>query len=163
MTRGADRPPALICRGVAVRDIPALFKLCGELGYDPSPDRFGERIRDLTAWAGNAVFVAADADDRPVGFIHVFSRPSIEVAPCAQVQALVISEAARRQGAGALLLAAAEQWARAQGLGAMSLYCSSHREDAHEFYAAQGYDGAITAIRFQKNIDKSEMEGNSDA
>ncbi|MEK9724903.1 MAG: GNAT family N-acetyltransferase [Rhodospirillaceae bacterium] len=149
----ADAPAdGLIVRGVAVRDVPALHRLCEELGYAPAREGFGDRLMSIVERGGHAVFVAAGADDRPVGFVHVFTRHGVELEPCAQLQALVDSEAARRLGAGALLMAAAEQWALAEGLAWVSLYSTTTRAAAHKFYAAQGYDGTRTSTRFDKKL-----------
>mgnify|MGYP001242322128 FL=1 len=145
--------PPLICRGIAVKDVPGIFGLCHELGYESREMGFGDRIADIIKRPGNAVFVAADAEDAPVGFIHVFIRHAIEIKPCAQIQALVVGKAARRRGAAKLLMGAVEEWARAEGINWLSLYCSSHRDAAHDFYAEQGFDAAITATRFNKNLD----------
>ena len=145
--------PPLICRGIAVKDVPGIFGLCHELGYESLEMGFGDRIADIIERPGNAVFVAADAEDAPVGFIHVFIRHAIEIKSFVQIQALVVHKAVRRRGAAKLLMGAAEEWARAEGIHWLSLYCSSHRDVAHDFYAAQGFDAAITATRFNKNLD----------
>ncbi len=150
-----DAGPAdagVIIRGIAVRDIPAVHGLCMELGYDVDQAGVGHRINEIVHRPGHAVFVAADDNDKPVGFIHVFGRHAIEIQSCAQVQALVVDEAARRAGAAGLLMGAAEQWARAEGFTWMSLYCTSSRDAAHHFYEAQGYDGALSATRFNKTL-----------
>ena len=143
----------LICRGIAVKDVPGIFRLCHELGYEPHQTGFGDRIADIIERPGNAVFVAADAEDAPLGFIHVFTRHAIEIKPCAEIQALVVGEAARRRGVSKLLMRAVEEWARAEGLQWLSLYCSSHCDAAHDFYAAQGFDAATTAAWFNKDLD----------
>ena len=143
----------LICRGIALKDVPGIFRLCHELGYEPHQMGFGDRIADIIKRPGNAVFVAADAEDALVGFSHVFIRYAIEIKPFAQIQALVVDKAARRHGAARLLMGAAEEWARAEGIHGLSLYCSSHRDAAHDFYSAQGFDAVITATRFNKNLD----------
>ena len=152
MNDETETAPEVIVRGVTVQDIPALHRLCGELGYDPAQTGFGDRVVQVVERDGHAVFVAADTDDRAIGFIHVFVRHSIEIAPCAQVQALVVGEAARRLGAGALLMGAAEQWARTMDLSWMSLYCTSTRDAAHHFYSDQGFDGTLSATRFNKQL-----------
>ena len=79
---------SLICRGVAVRDIPDIFRLCHQLGYEPRQIGFGDQIADIIERPGNAVFVAADTEDTAVGFIHVYIRHAVEIKPCAQIQAL---------------------------------------------------------------------------
>ena len=84
--------------------------------------------------------------------IHVYIRHAVEIKPCAQIQALVVACTARRQGAAKLLVGAAEEWARAEGLQWLSLYCSSYRDVAHDFYRAQGFDAVKTATQFRKKL-----------
>ena len=146
-------PTPLICRGIAVKDVPGVFRLGHELGYEPHQTGFGDRIADIIERPGNAVFVAADAEDGLLGFIHVFIRHAIEIQPCAEIQALVVGQAARRRGVSELLMRAVEEWARAEGVQRLSLYCSSHCDEAHDFYAAQGFNAATTAARFKKGLD----------
>ena len=143
---------SLICRGVAVRDIPNIFRLCHQLDYDPRHIGFGDQIADIIERPGNAIFVAADTEDTAVGFIHVYICHAVEIKPCAQIQALVVACTARRQGAAELLVGAAEEWARAEGLQWLSLYCSSYRDVARDFYRAQGFDAVKTATRFSKKL-----------
>jgi len=152
MTEG-EIAPRHIVRGVAMKDIPAMFALCRELGYDPVKKGFGDRVEQVISQPDHAVFVAADDDDSPLGFVHVFARHAIEIEPCAQIQALVVGEAARRAGVGQLLTGAAEQWARAQGYTWMSLYCAASRDAAHDFYESQGFDGSAKVTRFIKQLD----------
>jgi len=152
MTGPDEANAGIIVRGIAVRDIPVVHDICAELGYQSDQQSIGARINDIVHRAGHAVFVAADDEDRPVGFIHVFGRHAIEIEPCAQVEALAVGEAARQGAAGALLMGAAEQWARAEGFAWISLYCASTRDAAHQFYHDQGYDGALSATRFIKKL-----------
>ena len=146
-------PTSLICRGIAVKDVPGVFRLCHELGYEPHQTGFGDRIADIIERPGNAVFVAADAEDGLLGFIHAFIHHAIEIKPCVQIQSLVIGQAARLRGVSELLIGAVEEWARAEGVHTLSLYCSSHCDEAHDFYAAQGFNAATTAARFKKGLD----------
>ncbi|MBB53145.1 MAG: hypothetical protein CMF67_02100 [Magnetovibrio sp.] len=121
---------SLICRGVAVRDISDIFRLCHQLGYELRQIGFGDKIAHIIERPGDAIFVVADTEDTAVGFIHVYIGHAVEIKACAQIQALVVACSARRQGAAKLLVGAAEEWARAEGLQWLqwlSLYCSSYR------------------------------------
>ncbi|MDD9876898.1 MAG: GNAT family N-acetyltransferase [Magnetovibrio sp.] len=143
----------LFVRGVAAADAPALFRLCHDLGYEPAKEGFHERLHAITADPNHAVFVCVGGDDAVVGFVHVFGRQSVEVEPCAQIQALVVDAGGRRRGAGALLTGAAEEWAKARGLTWLSLYCAEDRDAAHGFYQSAGFELATSASRFIKQLD----------
>jgi len=134
-------------------DADDLFRLCHDLGYEPDRQGFLARLEAVAHDINQALFVAVGEDDQVQGFVHVFGRHSIEIEPCAQIQALVVGAVARRAGAGNVLTGAAEAWARARGFGWVSLYCTTTRDAAHEFYRAAGYDLAVTASRFNKRLD----------
>lgn len=139
-------------RGVRVDDIDALHGLCRELGYDTEISPVSDRLNRIVSDPSQAVFVAEFAGD-VIGFVHLFTRHALEIDACAQIQALVVGEKARRNGAAGLLITAAESWARGRGLSWLSLYCTHNRDAAHEFYPALGFDAASTATRFNMRLD----------
>ncbi len=67
-----------------------------------------------------------------------------------RITALSISASARRQGIGRILLREAESIARDAGAVRMELATASHREQAHAFYRACGYQE--TSLRFVKRL-----------
>ncbi|MGI9381912.1 MAG: GNAT family N-acetyltransferase, partial [Methyloligellaceae bacterium] len=136
--------------------LPAVAGLCGELGYVVSREILETRFERLAGVAGHAVFIALDAQDRVIGFLHVFARPMLEDTQAAQVQAMVVHVANRRQGVGALLLAAGEAWARTQDCERMVLYSADARSDAHAFYTKCGYGDAGVSQRFVKSLGSDE-------
>ena len=146
----------VIIRGVMVRDVADLHGLCQELGYDTPASPLPKRLIDIVFDDNQAMYVAelTDTDDRRViGFVHVFGRYAVEIEPCAQIQALVVSERARRRGVADKLIKAVEAWARLRGLGWLSLYCTTTRDDAHAFYPSLGFEAASEATRFNKQLD----------
>jgi N-acetylglutamate synthase-like GNAT family acetyltransferase len=133
-------------------DTDALLTLCRQLGYATEGGALPGRLDAILAQPDQGLFVA-EQDGTVVGFVHVFARLALEIAPCAQIQALVVAEAARRTGAAQRLVAAVEVWARAHGLTWLSLYCTTGRDAAHGFYPAAGFEAASTATRFNKRLD----------
>lgn len=93
----------------AVRDI--------NLAAFPTPDEAGivDALRaDPSAWLDGLSFVALTPDGAPVGHAlltrcHVEGRPALALAPCAVVPS------AQRSGAGAAVIRAALEAARARG------------------------------------------------
>lgn len=69
-----------------------------------------------------------------------------------EVTGLVVDAAFRSQGFGAELLAAAEDWFRAQGVAEAVVRSGSQREGAHRFYARQGYATLKTQVVFRKGL-----------
>jgi len=68
------------------------------------------------------------------------------------VNGLVVDEAARGAGAGAMLLAAGEKWAKGRRCKGMSVRSNVIRERAHGFYVRAGYEVYKTQKAFRKGI-----------
>ena len=143
----------IMIRGVLVKDIASLHNLCHELGYDTPAESLPKCLNDIVSDPNQAVFVAEYPAHEIVGFIHMFVRLALEAEPCAQVQALVVAERARRAGVADKLIQSAEIWAMGRDLNLLSLYCVNDRDAAHDFYPALGFDAISTATRFNKRLD----------
>ena len=110
--------------------------------------RLSEGIKDKDT----ACFVAELREGGLIGWIHVSTTPLLEVERRAEVNALVVDEAARSGGVGALLLAAAEKWARGKRCKGMSVRSNVLRERAHGFYLRNGYEHYKTQKAFRKGM-----------
>ena len=71
--------------------------------------------------------------------------------PSGRLIALVVAERFRRRGVARALVRRAEVEARALGCSRIILTSADHREDAHAFYLAAGYEQ--TGRRFAKDLD----------
>lgn len=69
-----------------------------------------------------------------VGFVHLLRQRGEMV-----LDMIAVDRAARRQGAGKLLLAHAERAAKANGHGRLKLYVDIANKEAMVFYLSQGY------------------------
>jgi GNAT superfamily N-acetyltransferase len=63
-----------------------------------------------------------------------------------------VDEGQRSLGAGAKLLEAAEQWAKARGCQGISVRSNVVRERAHGFYLRNGYEHYKTQKAFRKPL-----------
>ena len=126
--------------------------LCKELGYDAQTEDVGARFGELKDDPDSGLFVALGVVDAVVGFVHVFQRPMLEDAPCAQVQALIVAAAGRHRGHGSRLLARAEAWARERGLSRLVIYSAGERVDAHAFYSGAGYRAMPEVHKHAKSL-----------
>ena len=126
--------------------------LSEQLGYPVGTDELAERLAAVSANNHATVMVAADADDRPIGWIHVEVKRTLVAPLSAQVMGLVVEDAARSGGIGRELLRSAEAWAAARGCRRMLVGTRVTRERAHRFYQREGYAVAKTSYFFEKEL-----------
>jgi len=133
-------------------DAPQLAVLSGQLGYSATAAQMRERLREIKPASQHSVLVAESAQDGVIGWIHVSRQPLLEVEIRAEINGLVVAEGQRSLGAGARLLAAAEDWARKHGCKGMSVRSNVIRERAHQFYERHGYEHYKTQKSFRKPL-----------
>ena len=133
-------------------DAARIAELSGQLGYPASGKQMKARLGDVSKDRDAACFVAESQDGGLIGWIHVSTTPLLEVERRAEVNGLVVEEAARSRGAGAMLLAAAEKWARGKRCRSMSVRSNVLRERAHGFYLRNGYEHYKTQKAFRKTL-----------
>ena len=139
-------------RRVRGEDAERLAELAGQLGYPTSTREMKVRLREVMKDRDGACFVAESAEDGVIGWVHVSTTPLLEVERRAEVNGLVVNERVRSQGAGGLLLAAAEKWARGKRCRSMSVRSNVLRERAHGFYVRNGYEHYKTQKAFRKGL-----------
>jgi len=133
-------------------DAQRLADLAGQLGYPATTAQLRERLRTIEPALQHAVFVADSAKDGVIGWLHVSRQPLLEEELRAEVNGLVVADGQRSLGAGARLLAAAEEWARKRGCKGMSVRSNVLRERAHKFYERNGYEHYKTQKSFRKPL-----------
>jgi GNAT superfamily N-acetyltransferase len=136
-------------RSATFGDALAIARLAGQLGYPTAPGDVATRLEPILADDGQ-VFLVAEAAEGVVGWVHVHVTRLVESAPFAELGGFVVDQAHRGQGVGRRLMAAAEEWIRAQGIPKLRVRTRSDRDDAHAFYEAQGY----ALIKEQRIYDK---------
>jgi GNAT superfamily N-acetyltransferase len=144
-----DSATVVTLRPARPEDAWELAGLLEELGYPSAPEAISRRISACAGLPGVTIVVAS-SEDHLVGVVSVHCVPSLvfDVA-LGRITALVVSTAARRQGTGRQLMAAAEDFARRQGCERIELTSGDHRPDAHAFYERLGY--AVECRRFIKH------------
>jgi len=133
-------------------DARRIAELAGELGYPATAAQIRERLRGIRPASQHAVLVAESLNGGVIGWLHVSREPLLEVEIRAEVNGLVVAEGQRSAGAGARLLAAAEDWARARGCKSMSVRSNVIRGRAHKFYQRNGYEHYKTQKSFRKPL-----------
>ena len=139
-------------RRAKIADAPRIAVLSGELGYPGTAAQIRKRLLGIEPASLHAVFVADAPEAGVIGWVHVSKQPLLEVEIRAEVNGLVVAEGRRSLGAGARLLAAAEEWARKHGCKSMSVRSNVIRERAHKFYERNGYEHYKTQKSFRKPL-----------
>jgi ribosomal protein S18 acetylase RimI-like enzyme len=138
-------------RRARASDVARLAELSAELGYPTTTKEMKTRFASLKPKAQHAVFVA-ESGKNVIGWIHVSIVPLLEVPRRAEINGLIVAEGNRSSGAGALLLAAAEKWARSNACMSMSVRSNVIRDRAHLFYERHGYVNYKTQKAFRKAL-----------
>jgi len=139
-------------RRVRAADAERLAELTGQLGYPTSAKEMKARLREALKDKDAACFVAEHGGGQVLGWTHVSVTPLLEVERRAEVNGLVVDEAVRSRGAGALLLQAGEKWARGKKCKGMSVRSNVIRDRAHGFYLRNGYEHYKTQKAFRKTL-----------
>ena len=133
-------------------DAPQIAVLAGQLGYPATTPEMRKRLLGIKPASLHAVFVADTPEDGVIGWVHVSKQPLLEVEIRAEVNGLVVAEGQSGLGAGARLLATAEDWARKHGCKSMSVRSNVIRVRAHKFYGRNGYEHYKTQKSFRKPL-----------
>ena len=139
-------------RRAKAADAARIAVLSGQLGYPTTTREMSARLRQALKERSGACFVAETREHGVIGWVHVGVTPLLEVERRAEVNGLVVDEQVRSQGAGWLLLEAAERWARKARCAAMSVRSNVIRNRAHGFYERHGYEHYKTQKAFRKRL-----------
>ena len=151
-TSPAAERVAIKIRRAKSSDAAQIAELCDQLGYPAKPAEIAQRLRKIKPPSQHAVLVAEWPEQKVIGWLHVSVSPLVEVELRAEVNGLVVDNHERSSGTGALLLRAAEQWARSRGCKNMSVRSNVIRERAHQFYLRHGYEHYKTQKAFRKPL-----------
>jgi len=138
-------------------DAEVIAKLATELGYPNEIAAIRRRIRPISET--DLLLVAADASEKPVGFIQAHRVRIIEVGFRVEILGLVVSSMARRKGIARLLIEEVERWARKIGADVVSVRSNTKRAEAHLFYPALGYKQIKTQAVYEKRIASERAAG----
>jgi GNAT superfamily N-acetyltransferase len=102
------------------------------------PERARERLTEAIASPRSAILVAEDGGAL-IGLCSAYlDIDSVRFGPRCWVEDLAVDPERRSEGAGAKLLGAARDWARAAGASHLELDSGLARTDAHRFYEREG-------------------------
>ena len=141
----------MIVREARDSDAQAIAELSGQLGYPATAEVILERLAFARQLGGHTLFVA-EQDGRVLAWMDARLGHHIQSGAYIEIGGLVVASDARGRGIGARLVAAAEEFARSQGISTVLVRSQIAREDAHRFYLREGYERTKTSAVFQKRV-----------
>ena len=132
-------PTLISIRGAVPHDVPELWHLCQQLGFEISEAQLADNLMRVLRNPEKTVLVGTDNQGKVLAWAGLELRALLESPPMVEITGFVVDEAVRGHRVGNLLLAAAEGWAKARGVHALFLRSNTIRHEAHHFYLRQGY------------------------
>lgn len=149
-THPADSNTQVYIRPAVSEDAPGIAALLAELGYPCTPDEAALRLLNLREEPEQQLWMAIEHDEA-IAMIAIDIRYYLPLgARTCRITALVVLEKLYGKGIGKRLLREVEMKARQAGATRVELTTALHREDAHQFYRACGYENA--SLRFVKRL-----------
>jgi GNAT superfamily N-acetyltransferase len=136
-------------RPMVETDAEIVSELATQLGYPNEIEAIRGRISPIGKT--DLLLVAADANDKPVGFVQAHRVCIIEVGSRVEILGLVVSSTARRKGIAQTLVGEVELWAKKTGAEVVSVRSNTKRAEAHFFYPAMGYKQVKTQAVYEKH------------
>ncbi|WBU61233.1 GNAT family N-acetyltransferase [Paracoccus albus] len=127
-------------------DVPAIVAMLTDdvLGKDREVDdlsRYLDAFEAMEQEASNTVYVGVQNGHVVATYqLTIISGLSLSASRRAQIEAVRVDASLRGQGAGAALIADAEERARLSGATLMQLTTNASRKNAHRFYEKLGYE-----------------------
>lgn len=137
----ADKPEWLRMRQGLWPDAPVEY-----LDYD---------LEDILSDPNQAVFVASQADGKPVAFIETGLRSHVEgceTSPVGYIEAWYVDPHVRGQKLGREMMRTAEQWAREKGMSEMASDTWLENEVSIAAHLKLGYSEAERLVHFVKRL-----------
>jgi aminoglycoside 6'-N-acetyltransferase I len=103
----------------------------------------------------DAALLAEDDEARPLGFLELSIRAfsdGCDSMPVPHIEGWYVEHAARQQGIGRALIAAAEDWARERGFKELASDTEIDNVDSQRVHAACGFDEVDRLIKFRKAL-----------
>ncbi len=139
-------------RPMESNDLGAIAGLCRDLGYEVEKATLQQRMELISTKSNNAILMAVNSKDIPVGWAHVWGLFPLEDEASCQISGIVVGVAHQGLGIGKILMGEAENWALKQGFTTVTLRSNINRYSAHRFYQKLGYTNTKTSYVFKKDL-----------
>lgn len=141
---------SITVREADASDAPRLVELIIALGHRIEEADVSRNLETL-AQDGVLPLVATDGDE-VIGMCGISAMVTVHrPAPVGRVSVMIVDEAYRGRGIGALLMAEAESRLSKRGCKIIEVTSNMSRDRAHHFYEQLGYER--TSYRFMSRLD----------
>jgi GNAT superfamily N-acetyltransferase len=141
---------SITVREAEASDVPRLVELIVALGHLIEEADVSRNL-DTLAKNGLLPLVATDGDE-VIGMCGISAMVTVHrPAPVGRVSVMIVDEAHRGRGIGALLMAEAERRLSKRGCKIIEVTSNMRRGRAHHFYEQLGYER--TSYRFMNRLD----------
>ncbi len=148
--------PEFRIRRVEAGDRPEWLRMrIGLWGHDNTREELAAEMERLFVDDMTPVFVAARPDGRLGGFVEAGTRvyaEGCETSPVGFIEGWYVDEDLRKQGVGAALIRAAEDWARGLGLKEMGSDTWLANEPSIQAHLKLGYQEKERLVCFAKQL-----------
>ena len=136
-------------------DLAEVTRLALLLWPGHEPDALSADLAPLLDQPDAALFLC-ETDGHPVGFAQCQLRrdyvEGCETSPVGYLEGVFVEEEHRRQGVASALVAACQDWARAQGCREFASDCELDNADSLRFHLGVGFEEANRIICFTKRL-----------
>ncbi|MEW6211337.1 MAG: aminoglycoside 6'-N-acetyltransferase [Acidobacteriota bacterium] len=145
----------MLIRAVTKDDLEEWIGLRGSLWPECSEEEHRAEIEDYFNHTDKLQTFVAQESGRLVGFLEASLRPFVEDCLSQQVgyiEGWYVDLDHRLKGVGAMLVRAAEEWARSKGCGEMASDCEITNEVSLAAHLRLRYEETSRLIHFRKNL-----------
>jgi aminoglycoside 6'-N-acetyltransferase I len=148
-------------RLAVLADVAQLTPMRHQLWPESSPSHHAAELTAVLSGTSQRVyplmiFVTEKSDGKLVGFLEANLRSAAdgcdEKLPVGYVEGWFVTEDHRGQGAGAALLRAAEEWARAQGCVEMASDTGIDNHLSQRVHEASGFTVSARSVLYRKTL-----------
>ena len=142
-------------RNATAHDLPLLAQMACRLWPNHTPEEMRSEIEKILTKPEAAFFLAFE-NDTPTGFAQCQLRhdyvEGTQTSPVGYLEGIYVDETHRRKGVARQLLAACQNWARAQGAGEFASDCELDNQESLLFHQKLGFEEANRVICFVKKL-----------
>lgn len=142
----------IVIREAAETDVPYLTLLSNQLGYPVDESNTRKNLLAIREKGDGNVYVATE-NNKPVAWMHIAKRTTLESGSMFEILGFVVDEACRGKGIGSILLEKAIDWCRERNASSLRVRSNIKRNEAHRFYTERGFTLKKEQKVFEMKLD----------